>query len=114
MLPQPNTYDIVFAHPARALGYMSLKNRITLVDHTRQLAQKRRFKQASGVLELPLPEPRLLALHAVCVRVAHMSGAAEALDELDRDVEATRVLARDGASANLLYMKLSPLVSTLA
>ncbi|KAJ7710846.1 hypothetical protein B0H17DRAFT_914779, partial [Mycena rosella] len=62
----------------------------------------------------PLPEPRLLVLHAVCVRVAHMSGAAQALDDFDRDVEDTLVLARDGASANLLYMKLSPLVSTVA
>ncbi|KAJ7883630.1 hypothetical protein B0H14DRAFT_2434813 [Mycena olivaceomarginata] len=98
---EPNTYDIVFAHPARALGYLGLQNRVTLIDHTHQLAQKRKFKQAGGVLELPLPEPRLLALHAVCVRVAHMSGAAEALDEFDRDVEKTLVLARDGGVSEL-------------
>ncbi|KAJ7044743.1 hypothetical protein C8F04DRAFT_942092 [Mycena alexandri] len=107
---EPHTYDIVFAHPEAAIGFFGLKKRITLTN----FATRRRFKQAGGLLELPLPEPRLLALHAVCVRVAHMSGAAQALDDLDRDVEDTLVLARDGASANLLDMKLSPLVQTVA
>ncbi|KAJ6542239.1 hypothetical protein DFH09DRAFT_47350 [Mycena vulgaris] len=107
---EPNTYDVVFAYPQTAIGFFGLKNRITLTN----FADTRKFKQAGGLLELPLPEPRLLALHAVCVRVAHMSGAAQALDDLDQDVEDTLVLARDGASANLLYMKLSPLVSTVA
>lgn len=83
---------------------MGLRNRVTLTNFT-----ERKFKQASGVLKLPLPDPRLLALHAVCARVAHMSGAAEALDDFDRDVEETSVLARDGASAHLLNMMLSPL-----
>ncbi|KAF9654326.1 hypothetical protein BDM02DRAFT_3106658 [Thelephora ganbajun] len=49
-----------------------------------------------------LPDPKLLALHAACARVVRMSGAAEALDELERDVEGTRVLAFDGSSAHLL------------
>ncbi|KAF8144291.1 hypothetical protein K438DRAFT_1632022 [Mycena galopus ATCC 62051] len=106
----PNTYDVVFAHPEAAIGYFGLKNRITLTN----FADTRKFKQAGGLLELPLPDPRLLALHAVCVRVAHMSGAAQALDDFDRDLEDTPVLARNGASANLLYMKLSPLVSAVA
>ncbi|KAJ6473664.1 hypothetical protein C8R45DRAFT_907498 [Mycena sanguinolenta] len=107
---EPNTYDVVFAYPQTAIGFFGLKNRITLTN----FADTRKFKRAGGPLELPLPEPRLLALHAVCVRVAHMSGAAQALDDFDRDVEDTLVLARDGASANLLYMKLSPLVSAAA
>lgn len=62
----------------------------------------------------PLPDPNLLALHAVCARVAHMSGAAEAFDKLDRDVEDTRVLALDGSSAHLLDYVLTPYVTTLA
>lgn len=49
-----------------------------------------------------LPNPQLLALHATYARVAHMSGAAEAFDELDRGVEDARVLAFDGSSAHLL------------
>ena len=55
-----------------------------------------------------LPNPKLLALHAACARVAHMSGAAEAFDELERDVEETRVLTFDGSSARLLDHLMSP------
>ncbi|KAJ7475697.1 hypothetical protein FB451DRAFT_956088, partial [Mycena latifolia] len=49
-----------------------------------------------------LPDPRLLALHAVCARVAHMSGAAEVLDKFDRDMEELQDLAEDGSTAKLL------------
>ena len=52
--------------------------------------------------------PKLLGLHAACARVAHMSGAAEALDEVERDVENTKVLALDGSSAHLLDYLLTP------
>jgi len=54
------------------------------------------------------PEPKLLALHAACARVVRMSGAAEAIDELERDVEETRVLAFDGSSARLLDHLITP------
>jgi hypothetical protein len=54
-----------------------------------------------------LPSPDLIALHAACARVAHMSGAAEYLDRLERDVEETTVLANDGSSAHLLHGLLS-------
>ncbi|KAJ7052008.1 hypothetical protein C8F01DRAFT_1376375 [Mycena amicta] len=58
---QPHTYDVVFPCPM----------------HT--------FKKAGGGLnQLPFPEPCLWALHAVCFPVAHMSGAAKALDDLDQ------------------------------
>ncbi|KAI9567170.1 hypothetical protein HD554DRAFT_2220399 [Boletus coccyginus] len=52
--------------------------------------------------EAPPPDPLLLALHATCARVAHMSGAAEFFDQLEWDAEATKVLAFDGSSASLL------------
>ena len=35
----------------------------------------------------PPPDPQLLALHATCTRVAHMSGAAKFLDQLQWDGE---------------------------
>ena len=57
---------------------------------------------------LELPDPQLLALHATCARVAHMSGAAEAFDEVEREVEDTRVLASNGSSAHLLDHLLTP------
>jgi hypothetical protein len=97
MLPQPNTYDVVFAHPGRALGFEGLKNCITAIDHTQEQAQKGRLKHA-GTLSLPLPDPRLLALHAVCVRVSHMSGAVDFLNGIDCSwrMEWTVVLAQVG------------------
>ena len=41
-----------------------------------------------------------------------MSGAAEAFDELERDVEETRVLAFDGSSARLLDHLTPPSMTT--
>ena len=57
------------------------------------------------------PDPMLLGLHAACARVAHMSGAAEAFNEVERDLEDTRVLALDGSSAHLLDHLLTPFVA---
>ncbi|KII85756.1 hypothetical protein PLICRDRAFT_178085 [Plicaturopsis crispa FD-325 SS-3] len=54
------------------------------------------------VEHLPLPSPRYLELHAACCKVAHMSGAAEYLDEVMRDIESIGVLAEDGGSADVL------------
>ncbi|PPQ65717.1 hypothetical protein CVT26_000334 [Gymnopilus dilepis] len=51
---------------------------------------------------LPLPDPRYLALHAACARVAHLSGAGEYIDEVLRDLETTGVLAPHGSS-DVLY-----------
>ena len=59
-------------------------------------------------LEPSETDSRLLALHAACARVAHMSGAAKAFDELERDVEDTEVLAFDGSSSRLLDHLLTP------
>ena len=50
--------------------------------------------------EAPPPDPLLLALHAICARVAHMSGAAEFFNQ--RDAEEIDVLAFDESSAPLL------------
>ena len=55
-----------------------------------------------------LPDPRLLALHAGCARVAHMTGAARAIAELERNAEEARVLAADGSSARLLDHLMTP------
>ncbi|EPQ57615.1 hypothetical protein GLOTRDRAFT_120712 [Gloeophyllum trabeum ATCC 11539] len=51
---------------------------------------------------LPLPSPQLLALHAACAKVANLSGAADYLDKLDRELETTDVLACDGGAAEVL------------
>jgi hypothetical protein len=63
--------------------------------------------EAKGKPIPELPNPDLIALHAACARVAHMSGAAEYFDMLERDAEETTVLASDGGSAYLLHGLLS-------
>ncbi|KAJ6460399.1 hypothetical protein C8R47DRAFT_1027785 [Mycena vitilis] len=40
-----------------------------------------------GTPELPAPSPRYLALHAACCRIAHLSGAADHLERVERDLE---------------------------
>jgi len=52
--------------------------------------------------KLPLPDPRYLRIHAACAKVAHLSGAAEYIDGIFRDMDDTRVLATNGSSAELL------------
>ncbi|KIY49502.1 hypothetical protein FISHEDRAFT_41664 [Fistulina hepatica ATCC 64428] len=53
-------------------------------------------------VNLPLPDPRYLKLHAACARVASLSGAAECIDNILRKAEVTDVLAFDGGSSELL------------
>jgi hypothetical protein len=51
----------------------------------------------------PLPDPRYLAIHAACARVAHLSGAAEYIEMVFRDMEDIKVLASNGGSGDVLY-----------
>jgi hypothetical protein len=47
---------------------------------------------------LPLPSPELLALHATCCKVAHLSGAGEFIDRVYDSAEEMGVLADDDGS----------------
>ena len=58
---------------------------------------------------LPLPSPEYLQIHAACAKVAHLSGAAEHMDKILRELEDIRVLSKDGASAEALEYALFPL-----
>lgn len=51
---------------------------------------------------IPAPDPRIVALHAACAKVAHMSAAAEHLGAVFRDPEQLRVMTDDGAFLNLV------------
>ncbi|KAJ8487170.1 hypothetical protein ONZ45_g14436 [Pleurotus djamor] len=53
-------------------------------------------------LRLPLPSPHLLAFHAACAKVAHLSGATEVIDKYHREAERLCVLDPDGGSSDLL------------
>jgi len=63
---------------------------------------------------LPVPAPELLALHATCYKVAHLSGAAEWIDVIYRDADEIGVLAPDGTSADMLGYALSSLSNHIA
>ena len=81
-----------------------------IVRHDREVYGDPIFVEFNSKHEnVPPPDPLLLALHATCACVAHMSGAAEFFDQVEREVEETRVLASDGSSATLLNHLLSPL-----
>ncbi|KAG8906721.1 hypothetical protein FRB99_006319 [Tulasnella sp. 403] len=56
---------------------------------------------------LPLPDPRYLALHAACAQIANVSGVAEYLKELVEELEDRAVLSEDGSSFRLLDHALS-------
>lgn len=48
--------------------------------------------------DVPLPNPRLLEVHAAIARVLHASGSAEYIDKVLRDREDIRCLATDGST----------------
>ncbi|KAJ7067792.1 hypothetical protein C8F01DRAFT_978905, partial [Mycena amicta] len=43
---------------------------------------------------IPPPSPELLAVHAACARILHLSGVAAVLDEVDRDSRPHPVLSK--------------------
>ena len=64
---------------------------------------------------LPTPASELLALHAACCKVAHLSGAAEHIDRVYRDADEIGVLSGDGTSGDMLgYALLSLSNSTVS
>jgi len=80
--------------------------RVKASEKTFKLPEKVTFT-SSDPTNLPVPSPELLALHAACAKVAHLSGAREHIDELDRDLDDSRVLAADGSSYSVLAHALS-------
>ncbi|KAF7301682.1 hypothetical protein MIND_00733700 [Mycena indigotica] len=94
---EENAYDIVCAEPNLLRGLAHVFDRVTFQNHAKE--------------NLSLPDPRLLALHAVCARVVHMSGAADVWPHpRDDDDEDLLVLEPDGTSMDMLYAKLAPFV----
>ena len=55
---------------------------------------------------LPVPSASLLALHATCCKVSHLSGAGEYIKKIYRDSEDMDVLSSDGTSGDILNMRL--------
>ncbi|KAI5889003.1 uncharacterized protein SCHCODRAFT_02690838 [Schizophyllum commune H4-8] len=63
----------------------------------------RAFEDPRTGLSIPPPDPVFIRTHAVCCRVAHLSGANDALSKLYANILSTSVLEEDGSSAGLLH-----------
>ena len=92
---QPDCYEV-------CAYFEGVKRDLTLFKYLHRDGDRLFVTFSSHDTDARLPDCNLLTLHAVCARVAHLSGAAQAIDELDQDVEELRVLAFDGSSARLL------------
>ncbi|KAJ7834816.1 hypothetical protein B0H14DRAFT_2797962 [Mycena olivaceomarginata] len=103
VIGEPNTYDVCAAKPSfftRTVG--PPHRRVTFkVDPDVEAACRANNKPVPA-----LPSPTLLAIRAACSRVAHMSGAAEQIDQVLRDLEDTRIMAEDGSTVDLLTSRL--------
>lgn len=80
----------------------ALKRHLTRSGYLRQDGDRLLATFSSHNTDAPLPDRQFLTLHAVCARVAHMSGAIQIIDKSELDVEDTKVFASDGLSADLL------------
>jgi len=74
---------------------------VRCIDEDFQVAEKITLT-SSDPAKLPVPSPKLIALHAVCAKVAHLSGAGAYIDKLDRYADDLDVLAGDGGSSDIL------------
>ncbi|KAF5310124.1 hypothetical protein D9619_010378 [Psilocybe cf. subviscida] len=79
-----------------------LPSRITL-----QVDPLAEAKAAERELTLSLPDPRLIAVRAICARVSNKSGAIEHMDQILEDLKNSMGLAENGSMADLLAARLS-------
>ena len=82
-----NKYKVNFAH-----GFWYSRTSVTFRAYT-----------LPGGKEIEPPSPQLIALHAACAKIAHMSGAAEHLEETFRDTEPLPVMTAPNASNELVH-----------
>ncbi|TFY81523.1 hypothetical protein EWM64_g2485 [Hericium alpestre] len=87
----PDTYDVNHCY---GLEYLR-----RLVYHVKPQIVFRSLPLGDQVI--PAPDPDIIALHAACARIAHMSGAAEYLRELYRDVDNIAVMTEPNAAYEL-------------
>ncbi|EIW53143.1 uncharacterized protein TRAVEDRAFT_134660, partial [Trametes versicolor FP-101664 SS1] len=88
---KPNFYNIALA-PGVDRQLMSVPNSVQFV---------------SRHPDLPLPNTRYLHINSTCCRVAHLSGAVDYIGRIASEAEEAEVLAKDGASADVLAFALN-------
>ncbi|RPD53568.1 hypothetical protein L226DRAFT_613839 [Lentinus tigrinus ALCF2SS1-7] len=87
----PDTYNAEHAYGEDYLRQIRL-----------ELKDKVTFRSCSvDAKVIPAPDPKIIALHAACAKIAHMSGAAEYLRELYRDTDAIAVMTEPNAASEL-------------
>jgi hypothetical protein len=64
------------------------------------------FTTPDGV-KYPLPDPAALSFHAACAPVTRLSGAAEYIETVLRDMEDVFILTSDESSAHALELSLT-------
>ena len=108
-------YCCVFSEPQHSWGTVSLQSQEDCYEvkcfgtKPPNVHQFVKFS-ASDPKGLPVPACELLALHATCCKVAHLSGATEYIDEIYRDGDKLGVLSADGTSGDILDYKLLSLL----
>ncbi|EDR00730.1 uncharacterized protein LACBIDRAFT_313190 [Laccaria bicolor S238N-H82] len=105
VIGEENTYEIVAVKDRLFKKMIGHIERVTFRVDPDVVAACR----AKNIDPPSLPSPSLLAIRAVCSRVAHISGAADHFDQILRDLEDTPVMAENGGSAHLLASRLMQL-----
>ncbi|RDX41752.1 hypothetical protein OH76DRAFT_1302753, partial [Lentinus brumalis] len=77
--------------------------RIQVAPRVQQVAHFPQEVQFVTHHNLALPDAKYLRIHAACCRIAHLSGAAEYLDDIHRRMERDPVLLEGGESADVLH-----------
>ncbi|KAL4251963.1 hypothetical protein ABKN59_005828 [Abortiporus biennis] len=104
---EENTYMVCEVHKSILRSYRNVKTQV----HFEVSADAcKYFKKSGKPVDLPLPDCKLLAIHAVCAKVTHMSGADQYFARLEYDVEEFDFHVEDNDSAHLLHQLLDNVV----
>ncbi|KAH8925826.1 hypothetical protein BT69DRAFT_1077769 [Atractiella rhizophila] len=82
----------------------------TREDHDRKVFHRykvpRQVTLTTRDPQLDLPDPKYLGLHSACCRIAHLSGAADYLDKMDRDNHPSSLISLNQEFTDILTARL--------
>ncbi|KAH8914869.1 hypothetical protein BT69DRAFT_1231265, partial [Atractiella rhizophila] len=82
----------------------------TREDHERKVFHRykvpRQVTLTTRDPQLDLPDPKYLGLHSACCRIAHLSGAADYLDKMDRDNHPSSLISLNQEFTDILTARL--------
>jgi len=103
----PNTYAVKTSYSPDLNEHMMFPPRVTFSYESALRIDPDLSLEPGLATDFPLPNPEYLHIHACVCKVAHMSGAADYIDYIFREMEDIGVLAEDGASMDVLDGALS-------